>query len=164
MQKNKQEFSVKLLGSENNSEIRRHLPRWVQNPYTVYCFKNGLNGKAASKAWNSLSEEEKAPFFETSNKQKSLQKDIKELAKKQFSLIQALNEVDSSLNLLKENFSALVVKKPRVKRLNAFEKFSQEWLQKNPDSGTQDEKKNLIKKAWAELSKSQKSQCNKISN
>ena len=63
----------------------------------------------AAKGWESLEEAAKQPFVDTYNKQKALNAQIKDLAKKKFSLLQALKENENEMATLKENYHNLRV-------------------------------------------------------
>jgi hypothetical protein len=155
------EFSVKMQGNYQVPEIKKLLPRWPQSPYQLYLIKNSLRPKDAFESWKALDEVARKPYVEESNKQKVLEKEIKLQAKKHYSLVVALNDLEAAMKSLKDQYSSLRINpkpQPRPKKNIGFEKFSNEFLNKNLKEGESLQDNHLaIKKAWNQLTKDQKS-------
>ena len=168
MQRSNNDFTVKLVGSFKVPEIKKLLPNAPQAPSVIYSSSiRSADSNEAAKGWESLEEAAKQPFVDTYNKQKALNAQIKDLAKKKFSLLQALKENENEMATLKENYHNLrVVQQKKPRRVSGFKRFSEEWAEKNPQTPetSAEATQQALKKAWHHLSKEQKSVYFKVTN
>lgn len=140
------EFTVKALGNFNIPEVKQLLPRFPQPAKVLYHAEN-----TSEKPWESLNEQEQKVYLDKAGLQKSMNSEIKELAKKRYSLMHAVAQIDSDLAKAKENYEK--IRAPaKPKRPSAFQLFKTEWIGQHGETSGKD-----LRNTWKSLNKTEKS-------